>query len=88
MYARHPPGKEAHDKWRKEMDADREKRGLKTNQSNKAPPAGSETVVNDDTKKKLALSEKLRTALTTQAGLSQEAFTRIWDESCKESGNA
>lgn len=87
MYACHPPGKDAHDKWRKEMDAERERRG-KRNHNNQAPPAGSETVVNDDTKKKLALSEKLRTALTTQAGLSQEAFTRIWDESCKESGNA
>jgi len=46
---------------------------------------GSETVVNDETKKKLSLSEKLRTAMTTQAGLSNEAFTRIWAECEKDS---
>lgn len=32
------------------------------------------------------LSEKLRTALTTQAGLSQEAFSRIWEECDRDSG--
>ena len=81
-YNRHLPGK--HDEWRKGVDEQRRTKYEKTNTVSDA----STTVVNDATKKKLALSEKLRTALTTQAGLSQEAFTRIWDESCKDSGNA
>ena len=46
----------------------------------------SKTVVNDETKKKLALREKLRTALTTQAGLSQDAFLRIWEECDRDLG--
>ena len=84
MYVTHAPGK--HAEWRKEIDEKKERRGQFDKES--STPAASETVVNDATKKKLALSEKLRTALTTQAGLSQEAFARIWDESCRDSGNA
>jgi hypothetical protein len=83
MYARHLPGK--HDEWRKEMDEQRRKRREKFTRD--TPPAGSKTVVNDATKKKLALAESLQTALATQAGLSQQAFSNIWTESCKESGN-
>ena len=83
MYATHPPGK--HAEWRADIDRKRATPGGAASTNSSDP---SQTVVNDDTKKKLALSEKLRTALTTQAGLSQEAFTRIWDESCKDSGNA
>ena len=90
MYARHAPN--GHSEWRKNIEAEKANGGKPGthSQSDKSSssPAGSETVVNDDTKKKLALSEKLRTALTTQAGLSQEAFSRIWDESCRDSGNA
>ena len=58
----------------------------RSQQSSQQVPPGSETVVNDETKKKLALSEKLRTALTTQAGLSNDAFNRIWAECERESG--
>ena len=90
MYARHAPN--GHSEWRKNIEAEKANGGKPGthSQSDKSSssPAGSETVVNDDTKKKLAFSEKLRTALTTQAGLSQEAFSRIWDKSCRDSGNA
>ena len=79
MYARH--ARNGHSEWRKNIKAEKANGGKpgihsKSDKSSSSP-AGSETVVNDDTKKKLALSEKLRTAFTTQAGLSQETFSRI-----------
>ena len=72
IYHTHTKGD--HVAWKKRSDeayANRKKNNQTT---------GSDTAVNDATKKKLSLSEKLRTAMTTQAGLSQEAFTRIWAE--------
>ena len=72
MYATHPPGK--HAEWRAEIDRKRATPGGAASTTSSDP---SQTVVNDDIKKKLALSEKLCTALNDQAGLSQEAFTRI-----------
>ena len=90
MYCRHEPGK--HAEWRKEMDELQEKNKKRRSQFDKDTSSSatdaSKTVVNDATKKKLALSDKLRTVLTTQAGLSQEAFNRIWEESNRDSGNA
>ena len=47
----------------------------------------NESYGNDAKTKKLALSESLRTALCTQAGMSDEAADRIWEEACRESGN-
>ena len=37
---------------------------------------------------KLAFSKSLRTALLTHTGLSNDLFEKIWDQSCKDSGNA
>ena len=48
-----------------------------------AKPAPTNGVPN-----KLALSEYLRTALSTHTGLSNDVFGKIWDQSCKDSGNA
>ena len=88
MYARHEPGK--HKEWRAEMDERREKsrKGTASASGADSEPATSSTQAGEATKKKLALAEQLRTALATQAGLSQDAFTKIWDDSCKASGNA
>ena len=76
-----------HDEWRKAKDAEKaakkQSEAAGSDVSNNQPNAGT----SEAEKKKLALSDKLRAALTTQAGLSQEAFGRIWAESCSESGN-
>ena len=87
MYHTHKKGQ--HDAWKKASDeryAKRQAARQRSQQGSQQVPPGSETVVNDETKKKLALSEKLRTALTTQAGLSNDAFNRIWAECERESG--
>ena len=88
MYATHEPGK--HDEWRKELD-DKAAIRKAARQGTKPASEGDATksgATSDAETKKLALSEKLRTALSTHAGLSGEAFSRIWEESCRESGNA
>ena len=90
MYARHTPNGPS--ELRNNIEAEKANGGKpgthSQSENSSSSSAGSETVVNYDTKKKLALSEKLRTVLTTQSGLSQEAFSRIWDESSRDSGNA
>ena len=51
-------------------------------------PGSQETPKEGEEIKKLALSEQIRTALPTQAGMSSEAASRLWEESCRDSGNA
>ena len=76
-----------HDSWKKAADERyAQHKAKRRGQFQKDAPSDSKTVVNDITKKKLALSEKLRAALTTQARLSQDAFSRIWEECDRESG--
>ena len=88
MYVTHEPGK--HDEWRKAQDERNAKRKARRNAAQ--TPSGGDGDKSgtpaDAAAKKLALSEKLRTALSTHAGLSGEAFSRIWEESCRDSGNA
>ena len=74
-----------HDTWRKEQDERNSRSRSRTPppHSNHSAPAGT-----DAEKKKLALGERLRTALTTHAGLSSDAYSKIWDDACKDSGNA
>ena len=83
MYAKHDCA--GHDAWRKDIDDKR----AKNKQGTPVPPAAATTpttptVPND---KKLALSESLRTALCTQAGMSADAADRLWTEVCRDSGN-
>ena len=83
MYCTHTTAE--HDAWRKEQDERRRKRYGDSKKSEDKPPSSN---TDDAAKKKLALSESLRTALCTQAGLSSDAAERIWDEACRDSGNA
>ncbi len=78
----------AHDEWQKKSEEAYQKRQAerRSKYQKHTPSNDSSTVVNDDTKKKLALSERLRTAMTTQAGLSNDAFSRIWAECENDSG--
>ena len=80
MYAPHKTSE--HDAWRKAHD---EKQGRKHN-SYKKDDATPSTAPSADAKK-LALSESLRTALCTQAGLSTQEAARLWNDACKDSGN-
>ena len=80
MYARHKTYE--HDAWRKYFDE--KKANGKRFKSN--PIATSNTAQNADAKI-LALSESLRTAMCTQAGLSSEVADRLWSDACRESGN-
>ena len=83
MYSMHET--KDHDTWRKEQDERNSRSRSRTPppHSNHSAPAGT-----DAEKKKLALGERLRTALTTHAGLSSDAYSKIWDDACKDSGNA
>ena len=86
MYCLHKT--DEHDAWRKELDElkhkQRQARGSSAPRTSTTAPKPD----GDAEKKKLALSESLRTALCTQAGLTQDVADRIWNEACKESGNA
>ena len=87
MYCTHKTSE--HAAWRKAQDERNERRRQRpggrppSNQGDKPPsnpPADAQA-------KKLALSESLRTALCTQAGLSSDVADRIWQEACRDSGN-
>ena len=75
MYATHTT--EGHAKWRKEQDEKNSQKfeAQKLKRDASSPEAGAEPAT-----KKLALSDKLRTALTTKAGLSNEMYDSIWKE--------
>ena len=80
MYARHKTYE--HDAWQKDFDEN--KANGKTFKANTS--ANSNTTQNAEAKK-LALSESLRTAMCTQAGISSEVVDRLWSNACMESGN-
>ena len=80
MYATHKTCD--HDKWRKEQD---ERNAQKYSGKRTGTPSASDS---EPAAKKLALSDKLRTALTTKAGLSNEMYDSIWNEANGDSGNA
>lgn len=85
MYCTH--NTDNHEAWRKHRDEEKKKRQLAKVGTESAEEEKANTEKPDASTKKLALSEKLRTALTTQAGLSQDAFSRIWEEVDRDSGN-
>ena len=93
MYANHPTSE--HDNWRIETDAKRETKYGNKRSDTSGPTvlpgtttsSDTPTVVSDASQKKLALSESLRTALCTQAGMSSDLADRIWTEACRDSGN-
>lgn len=81
MYCTHKT--EEHDAWRKQQDESRKRRFEGTNRTSNTQSGGND----DAKKKKLALSESLRTTLCTQVGVSSEVADRIWAEACRDSGN-
>ena len=87
MYAVHAPGE--HAAWRAELDAKSGKGKPATKQATVAAAAAPVLApAKGELSNKLALSESLRTALSTHTGLSSDLFEKIWDQSCKDSGNA
>ena len=79
-YARHRTCD--HYSWRKDFDEKKSKGKHPYDKSNESSKYDTAPAV-----KKLALSETLRTALCTQAGLSSDAADRLWSNACKDSGN-
>ncbi len=75
MYCTHDTAN--HDAWRKSQDKEKKKKQL----LKFAESAEKETAESEEkqaaTTKKLALSDRLRSALTTHVGLSNDAFARI-----------
>ena len=83
MYCTHRT--EDHDAWRKALD---EGRGKKNGDKKVSfVPAVGDTST-EPAQKRLALSEKLCTALITQCSLTPEAYSKIWEDACRDSGNA
>ena len=80
MYARQKTYE--HDAWRKDFD---EK--MANEKSFKANPIATSITAQNAEAKKLALSESLRTAMCTQAGLSSEVADCLCSDACRESGN-
>ena len=67
-----------HDTWRKEQDdRNAEKMAKRLAGKRTGTPSAPKT---EPAAKKLALSDKLRTALTTKAGLSNKMYDSIWNE--------
>ena len=88
MYCDHDTA--GHAAWREKIDALKRKQGKLPGgegNTNNNPPLSDTAARSDDNNKKLALSEKLRAALTTHTGLSTEAYNRIYEEACRDSGN-
>ena len=87
MYVRHKTSE--HDAWRKDLDDTRDQAHSKNSKEKGTTPAPTATTPSNAwaPAKKLGLSESLRTAMCTQAGMSADAADRIWTEACMDSGN-
>ena len=72
-----------HADWRKRVDAEKaaKRDGAVSN------TADQTNATSNADQKKLSLSDNLRAALTTHAGLSHDEMSRIWTESNEDSGN-
>jgi len=89
MYCTH--NTTGHDAWRKQHD-EKKASAENTREPNRTPasnptvdPGTSDKPKSDEAQqKKLALRDKLRTALTSHAGLSSEAYNRIWEEANRD----
>ena len=87
MYVFHKPGAE-HIEWQKKKDESKTRKQASSDQGQKTdaqlkPSAGS----TDTSAKRLSLSQHLKSALVTKAGLSDDQFQTIWDDACNQSGN-
>ena len=93
MYCLHTPGA-GHKKWQERKDEQKAEEKKRRAQRDPDPSAqgtvGSSTPSTSSTgdgSKKLALSQQLRYALVTQAGITGDHFQKIWDTTCVEPGN-
>jgi hypothetical protein len=87
MYCTHKPG-DGHKEWyaaklakKAEQKVNRGKRDRDT-----SIPAAKPSP-DEPSKKKLALSDSIQSALTTQLGMTPDHWKSVWDEACQESGN-
>ena len=75
-----------HDAWRKNHNETKARNSAdQYKPTNDSGTSDKEPEKNEAQPKKLALSERLRTALTTHAGLSSEAYNRIWEAANRDS---
>ena len=87
MYCKHDTA--GHDAWRKHHDDTKAKsQGDQYKPTNDSGTSAKEPEKDEAQPKKLALSERLRTALTTHTGLSSEAYNRIMEEAHRDSGSS
>ena len=93
MYCIHKPG-DGHIAWlaqkEKYKQANAAKKGNVTPTPSvtllsSAPKATPKSNIGDSLK--LSLSKSLQSALMSKAGISEDAFKKIWDEACASSGN-
>ena len=87
MYCTHKPD-EGHKEWhakKQERNAQNKENHGKRDRDTSTPaphPAPAES-----NKKKLALSDSIQSALTTQLGMTPDHWKSVLEEACKESGN-
>ena len=91
MYCTHKPG-EGHQQWyaaKQARNAERKaNRGKRTRDtSNTDTTSATKPSGDDSSKKKLALSDKIQAALTTQLGMTPDHWKSVWEEACEETGN-
>ena len=87
MYCKHDTA--GHDAWRKNHDETKARNlGDQYKPTNDSGTSAKELEKDEAQPKKLALSERLRTALTTHTGLSSEAYNRIMEEAHRDSGSS
>jgi hypothetical protein len=93
MYCIHKPG-DGHIAWLARKEKYKKDNAAKKGNSTptpsvtlpfSAPTAASKSNIGNSSK--LSLSKSLQSALMTKAGISEDAFKKIWDEACASSGN-
>jgi hypothetical protein len=84
MYVFHKPG-EGHRLWKERKMRSKRDKAAAASTDTSSTAASSDS--NSATKKKLSLAQSLQSALVTQAGVSENQFQTIWEQSCSETGN-
>lgn len=97
MYVYHKPGAE-HVAWQKKKTENQQRKNERRAKYEKDRSAGDDQkstpphpaaagTAADASTKKLSLSQHLKSALVTHAGLSDDQFQTIWEDACNQSGN-
>jgi hypothetical protein len=89
----HKPG-DGHIAWLARKDKFKKDLALKKGNTTPTPPvtlpssaSNAATKSNIGNSSKLSLSKSLQSALMTKAGISDDAFKKIWEDACASSGN-